>query len=529
MHVNGGFSSYLPFQSFYLPGSVDENDKQMDQWNMRTPPLSLWSRRDFTAKHKDIAQKHGHLSKQPEVSSEMEKNHHEDIMHNHPTDDHDHCGDISMLIDDLPTQSDRTEKFRGGAVVTECHKESSPCSNSDRGSLESKGHTKNQPNEASLRKRKHDKEKHGIGMGEISTENKIDGGRPRSLPSVVDGNSSLEGPQSEIPSHAEIGKNQPNETSGRKRNREEQPNVIDGSFSSLEGLQSESREITSQAEIGKKQPNETSVRRRNRDKKRHGKGMGKISPENKMDGGRPRHYTPNVVDGPSSLEGSQSKFREMHSQAEIGEDGHQHFAAAYGGSQASLYDDMGKKYTRRSEELYSSGTHRQLTCVSPVSDYRARDLEERLTSRMRDNSDSLSYRPYITEGEELTRNIEIRSHVRLYGQHDPNLPRSNYLVGHDPRYAQMGSMPSTYGHPGPTADLSYRMNTSAMQRYAPQLDELNHTRPMYTYGSELPMMSRYGFSNRGASQPGFQGSPMGFAPGPHHAYSRHSSAGWLNE
>jgi hypothetical protein len=57
-------------------------------------------------------------------------------------------------------------------------------------------------------------------------------------------------------------------------------------------------------------------------------------------------------------------------------------------------------------------------------------MEERLTSRMRDNSDSLSYKPYITGWEEeLMRNIEIRSHVRLYGQHDLDLPRSNYLVG----------------------------------------------------------------------------------------------------
>lgn len=527
MHVNGGFSSYLSFQSFYLPGSVDENDKQMDQWNMRTPPLSLWSRRDFTAKHKDIAQKHGHLSKQPE-ESEMEKNHPEDIIHNHPTDDHDHCGDISMLIDDLPTQSERPEKFRGGAVVTECHKESSPCtpcSNSDRGSLESKGHAKNQPNEASLRNRKRDKENHGIGMGELSPENKVDGGRPRSLPNVVDGSSSMEGPQSEIPSHTEIGKNQPNETSVRKRNREEQPNVFDGS-SSLEGMQSKSCEIPSHAEIGKKQPNETSARKRNRDKKRHRKGMGKISPENKMDGGRSRRSPPNVVDGPSSLDGPQSKSREMPSHAEIGENGHQHFAAAYGGSQASLYNEMGRKYNRRSEEPYSSGTQRRFTCVSPGSDYRARDLEERLVSR----SDSLSYRPYITEvEEELTRNIDRRSHVRLYGQHDLDPPRSNYLVGHDPRYGPIPSMSSTYGHPGPAADLSYRMNTSAMQRYAPQLDELNHPRPMNTYGSELPLMNRYSFNNLRAPQPEFQGSPMGFAPGPHHAYSHHSSAGWLNE
>jgi hypothetical protein len=84
----------------------------------------------------------------------------------------------------------------------------------------------------------------------------------------------------------------------------------------------------------------------------------------------------------------------------------------------------------RSEEPYSSGTNRQLTCVSLGFGYKARNLEDQLTIRMRDNSDSLSYQPYVTEGEEeLTRNIEIRSHVQLYGQHDPDLPRSNYLVG----------------------------------------------------------------------------------------------------
>jgi len=84
----------------------------------------------------------------------------------------------------------------------------------------------------------------------------------------------------------------------------------------------------------------------------------------------------------------------MHSQAEIGEDGNQLFVAAYDGSQASLYDEMGRKYNRLSEEPYSSGTNRQLTCVSPGSNYRAKDLEERLTSRITDNFDSLSYRQY---------------------------------------------------------------------------------------------------------------------------------------
>ena len=447
----------------------------MEQWNLRAPPLSLWSRHDFTAKHKDIAQKHGHLSQQLE-ESEMEKNHPED---------------------------------------NESHKESSPCSSNDRGILESKGQEKNQPNETNERKRKRDQENREIGMGEISPENKMDGGRPHSPCNVVDGCFSLEGPQSkshEIHSHAEL-----NETSVKKRNREEQPpSVIDGS-SSMEGPQTKYHEIPSQ-----KRRNETFVTKRNFDQKKHEKGMGKISPGNKTDGGRPHRIPPNVFNGPSALEGPQSKSGEMSSHAEIGENCHQHFAAAYGGSQTSLYDEMGRKYSRRSEEPYSSGTQRLLP--------RARDLDERLTSRMRDNSNSLSYRPYITEvEEELTRNIDRRSHVRLYGQHDPNLLRSNYPIGHDPRYGPMGSMSSPYGHPGPAADLSYRMNTSAMQRYAPQLDELNHPRPMNTFGSEPPMMNRYGFNNHRAPQPEFQGGPMGFAPGPHHAYSHHSSAGWLNE
>ncbi|ESQ42912.1 hypothetical protein EUTSA_v10012452mg [Eutrema salsugineum] len=50
-------------KSFYVPGSVNEEDKQLeDSWNNVSPPLSLWSRSDFAAKHKEIAEKHNHLS-----------------------------------------------------------------------------------------------------------------------------------------------------------------------------------------------------------------------------------------------------------------------------------------------------------------------------------------------------------------------------------------------------------------------------------------------------------------------------------
>ena len=55
-------------QSFYLLGSVDANDRQIDQWNVKPPPLYLWSRPDWTDKHKVIAQEHGHFISQRELS-----------------------------------------------------------------------------------------------------------------------------------------------------------------------------------------------------------------------------------------------------------------------------------------------------------------------------------------------------------------------------------------------------------------------------------------------------------------------------
>ncbi|KAM0881587.1 hypothetical protein ACQ4PT_032863 [Festuca glaucescens] len=50
----------LSGKSFYLPGSFDADNKQMDQWNLSPPPLSLWSRSDYAQKHHEIAKSMGH-------------------------------------------------------------------------------------------------------------------------------------------------------------------------------------------------------------------------------------------------------------------------------------------------------------------------------------------------------------------------------------------------------------------------------------------------------------------------------------
>ncbi|KAJ7960300.1 Protein ENHANCED DOWNY MILDEW 2 [Quillaja saponaria] len=69
-NMKGGYDlvweddAILSGKSFYLPGSVDTHHKQLEDWNLKPPPLYLWSRPDWTAMHMAIAQEHGHISKE---------------------------------------------------------------------------------------------------------------------------------------------------------------------------------------------------------------------------------------------------------------------------------------------------------------------------------------------------------------------------------------------------------------------------------------------------------------------------------
>ncbi|OVA09237.1 zinc finger protein [Macleaya cordata] len=134
----------LSGKSFYLPGSVDINDKQMEQWNLKPPLLYLWSRSDWTERHKEIALKEGHIAlKEGHVSTEqkelrLEEQQNEAELLEQPMDIspvHDYYGDISKLINeygdesnpinDLPGKYNVAEPEEPGKVVSEDQKESS--------------------------------------------------------------------------------------------------------------------------------------------------------------------------------------------------------------------------------------------------------------------------------------------------------------------------------------------------------------------------------------------------------------------
>ncbi|XWS75837.1 hypothetical protein CRYUN_Cryun01aG0126300 [Craigia yunnanensis] len=123
----------LSGKSFYLPGSVDVNDKQLEQWNVKSPPLYLWSRNDWTARHKAIAQEHGHayngleeMHGNEDIAKEVGFNY---LMH----EKHDcygdfskdvyACGGISSILDGVPELNDGFESEGSRGTIHGKHME----------------------------------------------------------------------------------------------------------------------------------------------------------------------------------------------------------------------------------------------------------------------------------------------------------------------------------------------------------------------------------------------------------------------
>lgn len=164
-----------------------------------------------------------------------------------------------------------------------------------------------------------------------------------------------------------------------------------------------------------------------------------------------------------------------------------------------------RKYRLKSEEPYPSLTSRRSHTPNPEN-----------------RSDIHGYRSYGME-EKYERDVNIQSNVNIPRRRDvPHHWTQNYTSNLDPGYRpSYGLVPSsnpTYGG----------VNTSAMQRYAPRLDELNHTR-MNHVGSRLPLPDTSGVFHPPVPRHGFQAGSFGFAPGPHRPFPKQNSSGWLNE
>ncbi|KAK1267978.1 hypothetical protein QJS04_geneDACA005223 [Acorus gramineus] len=99
----------LSGKSFYLPGSVDVKDKQMEQWNVKPPVLYLWSHKNWTQRHWTIAERHGHTSRQiKESCPAIEEKTRPQNLDQHKEEDQDVFGDLPSILDDIPGAEEQT-------------------------------------------------------------------------------------------------------------------------------------------------------------------------------------------------------------------------------------------------------------------------------------------------------------------------------------------------------------------------------------------------------------------------------------
>ncbi|TKY57357.1 ENHANCED DOWNY MILDEW 2 [Spatholobus suberectus] len=162
--------NFLSGTSFYLPGSVDVSDKQMDQRNVRPPLLSLWSRPDWTPKHKVIAQEHGHVCRQHELLETESFNTDMLAAADHATD--------GNYADNLKSTDDREHQ----ASISEGQKRSFHYGNVDKESQEGQQYRMGKSGK-SPRKRKHIEENNRTLVGVVSpAKRKAVNGMPEGVP-----------------------------------------------------------------------------------------------------------------------------------------------------------------------------------------------------------------------------------------------------------------------------------------------------------------------------------------------------------
>lgn len=222
-------------------------------------------------------------------------------------------------------------------------------------------------------------------------------------------------------------------------------------------------------------PGKTS--RKKKHKKNDKRGLGLASPAkrgavNGVPKGVPDHSQPNPIDGRCPVEGFQPKS-----------------------VMACAHEEDGNNDCGNLKPSSDS--------VSPLSDGGVTNIEEH----------------HSREEEKCQSESDRRQQVSNSGAQDLVSTESDHLSGRDPNCGYMG-----YSHEQLNAvtDSSYKMNTPAMERYAPHVDELNHVK-MSSVGSEPLTFSSNGTCEHRVPLPGF-------APGPHpNAYSLRNSAGWLIE
>lgn len=472
-------------KSFYLPGSVDQNNKQMDDWNVSAPPLYLWSRPDWTANHKVIAQQHGHPSK--------------------------------IKLEESCSHTPAPHSLKHGEDV-------SPRINNDVGFEDKKPHQHQEYKERSQNNSGKEGDKRGYGKkksADKSMKGSLDKSKSKSDEKSMKGSPD----KSKSKSDKKSGK----ESQGRsKYQRDLDEKSRQGSTAKRKRDLDE--KATEEKSIGKRSLSSSPSVTNHKSVDRQTISFSKAE-ENE---GYHRFAGQSTSALPTEQETGYGVHQDSHlerrhilrTEEPYSGSTHQYPQSAspgpeYTGHMAHQDGDMARRNSLPVQEPHSSLNHQYPQSVSPGPEYAFRASDERFTGYQREHADMPGYRPYTSHpnGGIYARESDVRQQGNLYGQQGDEFltPRSSYIAGAGPGYPP-------YGRLSPATDPTYgRINMPATQRYTPH-GELYPGR-MSSMGSE----GRSDIYGGGIARPGFQGSSAGFAPRPYYPYSQQNSSGWLNE
>ncbi|KAK8970635.1 hypothetical protein KSP40_PGU006774 [Platanthera guangdongensis] len=432
----------LSGKSFYLPGSIDVNDKQIEQWNVRPPVLYLWSRPDWTPKHMGIASSQGHKSKMP--SSLPDKNTEEKYKERDANQGEKESMSLKEATSavEAHVQVDRREESSG-------QKETRREKKNIHGGFENK-------ESAAAQKE--------LGRGVHSRNKEAIPEKKSAFPGKKEGRPSAE----------------------KHNKKRKSPESHKDGTQKMKMVKKELQQQERQEEDGDDLPNMS------------------ISPPPR---GEPIDLPPIQT---SLLESGLRNISSAARPSGIHED-LDTFPRRFGSAEReSFYTPGTEAYGRyNSPDTYSPSKYGRIGYGRPDPDIR------------------MQSRPYSMQEEEVPNSYgrpaesDIRAQIRTYGvsgeeNHSDGIRFS--VGGSGPSLGQIGMYPSPAYRFAATAT-----ETSAMQRYAPRLDEMNHSRPRHLSPS-MPFPGRDVQGLRRENPPDSFGFPPEMAP-----FSNRGSFGWIDD
>ncbi|XP_020530736.1 protein ENHANCED DOWNY MILDEW 2 isoform X2 [Amborella trichopoda] len=557
--------------SFYLPGSVDDEDNQLGQWNNSPPPLYFWSRSDWTARHKNIALQQKHITM--EGIDTLDEVGHNVMAH-----------DFLELQNGLPSNEPPTQ------AANHWHAEfTEQLRMFERSAQENEQKISEEPPSASR------SEDHGILQSSPNSARQRDEGKPMENGFQSHGSHKMK-PANENQYSRRNGK-KPKEELGRKgearqgegesRQREEESRQSEGECRQREGetrqnataRQKEGEVRHWEGEIRQRESGKVSMGSSNerpekgklpkvsrgstdetpeRDESRRGlqserifdtgltHSSSMVSPSEATEINRPYE----MFQAPKERGVNEENFHgfnRINTSPEIDLGKRYHLSTPNSGRDESI-NDIARRYASK-EGTFGSGSHnwgssgvlsdKQFHMHSPLG--LSSSFDNRFPGYLSGNERAHGY---VGGSKQYIDGLDERygSSVKLYGGEisDDFSLRGRYQGDRDARLGILGaSLPTSgtslsdpYGIQGRnSSEGGGYLSSLATQRYAPRLDQLNFARPGAPTISESSVMGGFFDPRREpvAQNVAFYGGSMtGFASGPQRPHQG-SSGGWLNE